>query len=122
MLGGEQSGHIVMCDYLSTGDGIFAALRSMETIIKTGNFKMETFEKYPQLMINIPIAEKKDLHSGPLSDIITLYKQKLNNGRIIVRYSGTQNVLRVMVEADNIQVTKKVCVNLSNELKQELNV
>jgi len=120
LLGGEQSGHIAIRDYLDMGDGIFVALKVMETLIQTGNFQMKTFEKYPQLMVNVPITEKKDLDSGPISELIASYKQNVQNGRIVVRYSGTQNLLRVMVEADTMSVAEKICLNLSNELQKEL--
>lgn len=120
LLGAEQSGHIVLGDYLSVSDGIFAAVRTTETIKLTGNFKMETFEKYPQFKINLPVKEKRNLTSPTLANLITKNENKLIKGRIIVRYSGTENVLRVMVEEQNNELTQKICIELSNELKKEL--
>lgn len=104
IIGGEESGHIVLYNYLPSGDGIFTALRVMETIIDTHNEQMHTFKHTPQILINIPIKEKKDLTQGPLSSIIKEYENQLPYGRILVRYSGTQPILRVMVEdTDEIQ-------------------
>lgn len=59
LLGGEQSGHIIMRDYLDSGDGIFTALRVLQTMIQTSNWTMNSFTTYPQVQINIPIYEKK---------------------------------------------------------------
>ncbi|MFC1841887.1 hypothetical protein ACFLYA_02335 [Candidatus Dependentiae bacterium] len=120
-LGGEQSGHIVMRDYLCSGDGIFAALRLIETIKLHNNWELKTFEKYPQFMINIPVKEKKDLSLPPYSTIITEYKKNIKNGKIIVRYSGTENVLRVMVQEQDHDIAKHMCENVSNRLSKELN-
>jgi len=120
LLGGEQSGHIVLGDYLNLGDGIFTALRILEAIQATGNNNFETFKKCPQTNINIPVERKKDLSVSPFSDIITEHKNMLQEGRVIVRYSGTQNLLRVTVEAEDKTVAKDMCVNISNKLEKEL--
>ena len=121
LLGGEQSGHIVLGDYLLSGDGIFAALRTIETIKLTGNANFKTFEKCPQVMINVPVQIKKDLSYSPFSEIITEHKKMIQDGRLIVRYSGTEHLLRVTVEQQDENTAKDICVNLSNKLEKELN-
>jgi len=121
LLGGEQSGHIVLGDYLFSGDGIFAALRTIETIKVTDNNNFETFEKSPQVMINVPVDTKKDLNYSPFSEIITEHKNMIQNGRLIVRYSGTENLLRVTVEQQDEKTAKNICLSLSNKLEKELN-
>ncbi len=120
LLGGEQSGHIIMRDYLNSGDGIFTALRILETIIHTNNWDMTTFEKYPQILINIPITQKKDLHKPPFSSIIAEHESKLHSGRVLVRYSGTEPILRVMVEDCNKATVEQVSTGLAHDLEQAL--
>jgi phosphoglucosamine mutase len=120
VLGGEQSGHIIMRDYLPTGDGIFTALRVLETVIFSGNWELTTFTKYPQLLINIPVLAKKDLSQNPLASIITDYKAQLPMGRFEIRYSGTENLLRVMIESDSITSANSIGSALASALKAEL--
>lgn len=119
LLGGEQSGHLIMRDYLDSGDGIFAALRILEAIISTNNWDFESFTPYPQIQINVPIKEKKDLSQPPLATIIASYQQQIE-GRLIVRYSGTEQVLRIMVEDNNLARAQNIATNLSNTLQQQL--
>ena len=97
-LGGETSGHIIVTDYQPSGDGLFVALRVMQTITATDNMCMTTFQKYPQVMINVPVTCKDDLTKEPYCSIIDQSRTMLGNGRLIVRYSGTEDVLRVMAE------------------------
>lgn len=119
-LGGEQSGHIIAHDYLSIGDGIFAALRIVETVKQTNNWDLKTFEKFPQVLINVPIRQKKDLNEAHLTHIIETSKAQLNNGRLIVRYSGTEPILRVMVEEFLYDDAQRICIQLSEHLQKEL--
>ncbi len=119
LLGGEQSGHIIMRDYLDSGDGIFAALRVLESIIQTNNWDMESFTTYPQIQINVAIKEKKDLSIPPLADIITAHQKQIQ-GRLIVRYSGTENVVRIMVEDSDYDRALVVATDLSHELQKQL--
>jgi len=120
-VGAEQSGHVILRDYLNCSDGIFAAIRLIETMEITNNWKMQTFEKYSQKLINLPVKEKKDLNLNPFLQIITNHKKMVKNGRIIVRYSGTENVLRITVEEQNKNSAEKICVNLSKKLEKEIN-
>ena len=83
LLGGEPSGHIIARDYLNTGDGVFIALRVLETIILLNNWDMITFIKFPQIIINVPIEHKKDLSSEPLAQIICANQQLLIEGRLV---------------------------------------
>ncbi|MCK5633243.1 phosphoglucosamine mutase [bacterium] len=120
LLGGEPSGHIITNDYLSIGDGIFAALRVVESIIHNNNWKLKTFTKFPQVMTCIPVSEKKDLNSENLSNIIAASKAQLDSGRLIVRYSGTEPLLRVMVEEEDHKNAHRICTGLCEALQQEL--
>jgi len=120
LLGGEASGHIIIKNYLNTGDGAFVALKVLESIIINNNWEMKTFPKTPQLLINVPIAQKKNLDHPPYTTIINNHKAKLIDGRIVVRYSGTENVLRVMVEDQTQDSTQIIAKHLSQQLQKEL--
>ena len=117
LLGGEPSGHIIARDYLETGDGIFTALRIMETLILTNNHAMHTFKKFPQILINVPVTIRKDLTLHPFASIINEYKSKLQDGRLDVRYSGTELLLRVMVETPDFTYAQVIGNQLAQDLK-----
>lgn len=120
LLGGEQSGHIILRDYLPTGDGIVTALRVLETVQKTNNWLLESFERCPQLLVNLPVTEKKDLKEPSIAAIITKYEKELHSGRLSVRYSGTEQLLRIMVEDQNYDTVKRVSTDLTQALKKQL--
>ncbi len=119
-LGGEVSGHIIIRDYLPTGDGIFVALKVLEAILHHNNWEMKTFEKYPQVLINVPVVQKKDLSQAPFAALITEYEQKLGGGRLLVRYSGTESVLRVMTESTSQEISQGVAKDLAQALQEKL--
>ena len=123
LLGGEPSGHIIAHDIVPTGDGILVALLALETMLMTHNHQLNTFTKYPQVMINVPVTHRKDLNTEPFSSIIATAQQKISNGnggRISVRYSGTENVLRVMIEADTQETAQHTCQQLADTLAHAL--
>ncbi len=120
LLGGEQSGHIILHDYLPTGDGIATALRVIESVLHTDNWLMHTFDAYPQKMINIPVVHKKDLKEPAIAAIIADYRKQLDSGRLCVRYSGTENLLRVMVEDRENDTVHRICSHLAQALAKEL--
>ncbi|MFH1254506.1 MAG: phosphoglucosamine mutase [bacterium] len=119
-LGGETCGHIIIKDYMPTGDGIFVALKTLESIIANQNLEMKTFDKYPQVLINIAVKEKRDLSKQPYSDIIKKAQESIKDGRIVVRYSGTENLLRIMTEAQTDEFAKDIAQNLANDLAKAL--
>lgn len=121
VLGGETSGHIIIKDFLVTGDGIFVALKVLESILSSGNIAMETFEKHAQVIINVPVACKKDLASNSIKPIIDQHEQLLSGGRVLVRYSGTENVLRIMTESLHPERANSCAMSLADELTQVLN-
>jgi phosphoglucosamine mutase len=121
LLGGEQSGHIIARDYLNTGDGIFTALILLETLSLNGNWNMNTFSPYPQVLINVPVVQKKDLSHPPFSTIIHEYENQLHAGRCVIRYSGTENLLRIMVEDDTLEHATFIGNALSHQLSKVLN-
>lgn len=117
LLGGEQSGHIILRDYLNSSDGIFTALRILQHIKRSNNMPMYTFTKLPQLTINMPIDSRQNLNAAPYATIINNWEQKLQPGRLIVRYSGTEPYLRIMVETTNLDEANRIATELSQELK-----
>lgn len=119
-LGGEPSGHIILQDIIPTGDGILAALKMVETILMTGNVAFHTFKKYPQMTVNVPIIIKKPLNEPPLLDIIAASERLVPNGRVLVRYSGTEPIVRVMVEDADTTVINTVAHSLAEELRTAL--
>ncbi len=119
-LGGEQSGHIILGDYLNTGDGIFAALRVCETLGILNDWSMNTFTKYPQYLANVAVKTKKDLNAAPLADIIAATKSKITDGRVVVRYSGTEPLLRIMAEAPTQEEAQHIVQKLSEQLADQL--
>jgi phosphoglucosamine mutase len=121
LLGGEQSGHIIMRDYLPTGDGMFTALRVAQIMAATGLWDFETFIQFPQILINVPITHKCDLAQQPFDQLIKYHEGQLEQGRLIVRYSGTELLLRVMVEDINAQHAQTVGTALACALEKELN-
>ena len=110
-LGGEQSGHIIFSDYLFTGDGLCTALNVLRTIARSGRSLGELaadLVTYPQVLLNVPVRAKTDLAKVPaISAAISRVESHVaGQGRLLVRYSGTEPLLRIMLEgqrADEIQ-------------------
>lgn len=121
LLGGEQSGHIILRDLAHTGDGILVALRLMETLMNTNNLEFSSFTHYPQVIINVPYAIKKELTGTSLEELIASAEAQINNGRLLVRYSGTEKYARVMVEAESKEIAEGIGFSLAQQLKKELN-
>jgi phosphoglucosamine mutase len=122
LLGGEQSGHIIMRDYMDSGDGIFTALRLVQALMHSNNWAMNTFNKFPQILINVPIVHKKDLSQPEFAQLIADHEAQLHGGRLLVRYSGTEPVLRVMVEDADLDTAQQVGTHLSQLLAQQLSL
>jgi phosphoglucosamine mutase len=110
-LGGEQSGHMIFLDYNTTGDGILSALQVLATMRQKGRRLSELAEvmiPLPQVLVNVRVSEKKDIMTIPdVAKIITDVEAKLKDeGRILIRYSGTEPLLRIMLEGqDKYQIT-----------------
>jgi phosphoglucosamine mutase len=105
-LGGEQSGHIIFSDYLFTGDGLATALNVLRTIAGTGRALADLasdLTTYPQVLMNLRVKQKVDLRTLPsVAAVMSTVENRLaGNGRLLVRYSGTEPLLRVMLEGQN---------------------
>ncbi len=111
-IGGEQSGHIIFSKYASTGDGILTSLKVMEVMMakkKTLSQLCEGFTFYPQVLKNVRVADKKQAQADPdVQRAVAEVAAKLGDtGRILVRESGTEPVVRVMVEAESQEVCRE---------------
>ena len=120
LLGGEPSGHIILRNLAKTGDGIIVALKVLQTILSNGNHLLTSFSKFPQVTVNVPIKRKKDLTHSPLSDYIILGKEQLGSGRLLVRYSGTEPIVRIMAEGKDLPLTTEIAQALAGKLQSEL--
>jgi phosphoglucosamine mutase len=105
-LGGEQSGHIIFSDYLFTGDGLCTALNVLRTVALTGRTLSDLasdLTSYPQVLLNVRVREKVELHTVPaVADAIARIESHVaGQGRLLIRYSGTEPLLRVMLEGQH---------------------
>ena len=112
-LGGEQSGHIIMTDHATTGDGLMAALQALSAMIKLGRPASETFHAFtpvPQLLKNVRVADANAaLEAAAVVKAIAAAEQRLGkNGRVLVRKSGTEPLVRVMAEGDDSALVQNV--------------
>jgi phosphoglucosamine mutase len=123
-LGGEQSGHIIDLTVHTTGDGIHTALVFGELLAQAGRpfSQLRTFTPTPQLLLNEPVGSKPPLESLPnyQAALATAQAQLDGNGRILVRYSGTENKVRVMVEGADQALITRIADSLRDVLKGEI--
>ncbi|MDR3244451.1 MAG: phosphoglucosamine mutase [Elusimicrobiota bacterium] len=125
-LGGEQSGHFIFRDILKTGDGILSAVMLLNALSAKNQKPSEFFsiiEKFPQILINKEVKKKIPLEQLPNSlRLIEKYKNDLKDkGRILIRYSGTENLLRVMVEGKNEKQIEQIAREIINLICGEIN-
>ena len=112
--GGENSGHLIFSDFATTGDGIVSALMVLSVIKSSGKSLAELADcmtEYPSELVALPVREKPPLDSVPeIARAMSDAEEALgNNGRILVRYSGTEKKLRVLVEAKDAGLAKSQC-------------
>ena len=123
-LGGEQSGHIIDLTVHTTGDGIHTALVFGELLAQAGEpfSQLRTFTPMPQLLLNEPVGSKPPLESLPKyqSALAAAQSQLDGQGRILVRYSGTENKVRVMVEGPDDALIARIAESLRDVLKNEI--
>ena len=109
VLGGEQSGHIIFSKYARTGDGVLTSLKLMETVIESKTTMSELtrdIKIYPQLLENVKVVDKKPvMEDADVLAAVDAVAEKLgDNGRVLLRESGTEPVVRVMVEAETDEI------------------
>ena len=124
-LGGEQSGHIIMKDLANTGDGLLTALQLMQVMSESKNSLQslaQVMERYPQVLVNVKDVDKSKLStSAQIAKAISENESKLgDNGRVLVRASGTEALVRVMVEAASLDQATKIANELAELVRLEL--
>jgi phosphoglucosamine mutase len=119
-VGGEQSGHIILGDYSTTGDGLVAALQLLNIIIsknKTAAEVCRVFEPLPQILRNVTCTKNNILQDPKVQSAITAAEIKFNGqGRILVRNSGTQAIVRIMAENSNEALMQQVVDDIAQEI------
>ena len=125
VLGGEDSGHMIFLDQHTTGDGILAALRLIEVMhaeSKPLSELCKIMAVFPQALRNVEVGHKPDLETVPeIQDAIKSVEKNLGKqGRVLVRYSGTQPICRIMVEGPTIEETEKYCRQIADAVKTKL--
>ena len=121
-LGGEQSGHVILSDFSTTGDGLIAALQVLRVLVETGKRMSELarqFEPVPQKMENVRFAgPAKPLEDAKVKAAITEGEARLNStGRLVVRASGTEPLIRVMAEGDDAKLVAQVVRDIASAVK-----
>ncbi len=125
VIGGEESGHTIFLDHHTSGDGILTALQLIAGMIKEEKPLSEMaamMDIYPQRLINVEVKSKPDITTVPqVEEAIRQVEEELGDqGRVLVRYSGTQNLCRVMVEGPSDDLTEKYCRQVAEEIKTAL--
>jgi len=124
LLGGESSGHIILKNYINGSDGLLVALKVIEAARINGNMLLETFKKYPQINLSIPIKyiDRLSLENYIRSSTFQTIKEDYEKDgfRLLVRFSGTESVLRIMVEGLDYNKIKDIAKNLVSNIEKKL--
>jgi phosphoglucosamine mutase len=123
VLGGETSGHLLCLDKTTTGDGLITALDVLSVMRRTGKSLSELaagMKRFPQIMVNVKIAERIEIGSNAaIAAAVSETESKLDGrGRVVLRPSGTEPVIRVMVEGDDEDMVKRLAHALADSVRQ----
>ena len=124
-LGGEQSGHVIFLDYNTTGDGLITGLKLLATLKRSGlalSALAAQMERYPQVQLNVSVRSTKDWNRNQTieSAIFAANNQIQGKGRIVVRASGTEPVIRIMVEGENRSFINQLARDVANIIQTEI--
>jgi phosphoglucosamine mutase len=123
-LGGEQSGHIIFLDYNTTGDGPITALQVLSVMCRREKALSELTSYipiYPQVLVNVPVRKAKYMEDFPsIRAAIKKAEKKLENGRILVRPSGTEPKIRVMIEGDDMDYISTIAEDISAIIRKNM--
>jgi phosphoglucosamine mutase len=127
VLGGEQSGHIIFRDLATTGDGVLTGLLLIDTLLDTKeplDRIVDGIEPYPQLLINVRVQQKPDLSMHPVvGPVVSEVESALEGqGRLVLRYSGTEPLARVMIEGKDQEAVQRNAERLATVIEKELGV
>jgi phosphoglucosamine mutase len=125
ILGGEESGHMIFLDHHTTGDGLLAALQLIGAMVRTEKPLSELagwMDLYPQQLINVSVKSKPEISTVPeIAEVIAQVEKDLGeHGRVLVRYSGTEALCRVMVEGPTEEITQRHCSKIAETVKRIL--
>ncbi len=120
-LGGEQSGHVILCDYATTGDGLIAALQVLAVLVQSGKPASETcklFEPFPQLLRNVRFVGGSPLkHPRVVAAVADAEARLGNSGRVLLRLSGTEPLVRVMAEGEDEAAVTQIVTGLCDTIQ-----
>ena len=119
-LGGEQSGHIILGKFATTGDGLLVALESLFALRKgkKASIFFDKFKKTPQILKNIQVKDKNIINKSEIKNTIKLATKLIKGqGRILIRRSGTESKIRIMVESENRNLLLKCVKIISKKIK-----
>jgi phosphoglucosamine mutase len=124
-LGGEQSGHIIFLEYSTTGDGLLTAIQLLDTLISTKQTLDQAkgiLQKLPQVLVNVKVQDKEKYSSnGEIAKAISEVEEILGSeGRVLVRPSGTENLIRVMIEGKDLEEIKNYAQKIAGVIEKEL--
>ena len=122
LLGGESSGHIICRDLVSTGDGTIAALKTISSLLilnKDAEEVLKGYKKMPQVLKSIAVKNKDILNDTELQKKIKKIESELIVGRVLARASGTENVIRIMVESESKETAEKYVRDISSFFENE---
>jgi phosphoglucosamine mutase len=126
VLGGEQSGHLIFREHASTGDGLLTSLKLLELLARDGQDLAElagvSMQKMPQAMVNVPVQDKDRLGSAAAvwTEVAAVEAELGSTGRVILRSSGTEPAVRVMVEAPTLEEVERHVRHLAAVVEREL--
>ncbi len=126
VLGGEQSGHVIFLDTMPSGDGLLSALRLLEVVASSGKslkeLRAEAITEYPQILRNVRVSDTSALNEAEGLWIAVGEKESLlgDDGRILIRASGTEPLIRVMVEAASKELANEIASDLALVVRAEL--
>lgn len=125
VLGGEQSGHVIFTQYATTGDGILTALRLLEILRESGRTVDDLVNEittFPQKLVNIRVKHKRPLAelASVQAEIAAAERDFAGTGRVVVRFSGTEPLARVMIEADSHEKVDKWTGRIADAIRTEL--
>ena len=126
-LGGEQSGHIIFTGRSTTGDGLLTALLVLDMVHRSGKSLAELvadLKVFPQVIVNVKVREKKPLDAIPavVAAIHAAEQELADSGRVVIRYSGTEALARVMIEAESEPLMRRHADTIANAIRAELGV
>jgi phosphoglucosamine mutase len=126
VLGGEQSGHIIMSEHATTGDGILTALQVLQRMVQTGSPLRDlasVMTTLPQVLVNVPGVDKDRTDDPELTAAVAVEQDKLgDSGRVLLRPSGTEPLVRVMVEAATADEANAIADRLADVVRRRLSL